>query len=1109
MDTGTGTKAVFADAVGRPVSKPPASQLASPINLLNPDRYEFYTFDDNGELVKRLMTLKEIQGIIASGDGDGLTYNSQSLSSPENYIPEKKVDDVVTNVQNVLKEEIETHKNPDVKPLYDTPDVSSSWTMILPAIFGNSGEDITPNKPLVVATPDTIMLEPTSYTGISKIPYSTSPKPSLVSSAIPLLDSSYIEALKNEQVSKIHSSSTQATTFVPIRTTYKKPSSTTIKKTSTKPPSSKPFIDEMPSLKDSQILTTPSTRKPTSDKPLITKVPLLSQKPSKPSAEWKKPISVIKKPTSATVITTTTSKPPIISIAEYKNVSSSTKVPDQSYSPTLTVQVTTSSAKSTGVDTTTEQVEISPENPTTSLLYTLLNIKYDDKSTNSSTNSINNPTTTNIPEEKFTVLPIVNFIKTQNAIEMIDKRNKTDNTTVTAIPTETTTNEVQTQTTEKALPVISTTVSPSGIEKLAVTELLDQLLLTSTNIYQLNTELAQPTTDDQRFDTSADESTIAVQTELNSLGVTIIPETNATPAVANDLPQEAATEQNVISSIEQLISQATQTVELPPSTTKDGEKVEQLLFNISNKPMEQVQSEAATVVSQLIGNLNPTLSNSEGQINNETILPTDETILTESFGSLISQIVGGDLPGLTTIDDLSTSTSSQILERIDNFDTELQTEKSTIVQDQTTEDDLYTTSTVNKEQTTVQTTNTESASKQSSSNIDVDPEESFNQYQSKHSITDLEKEILEEQNSTATESIVQANFSATTEFNDIITEEGNTRTESTEAVAASTTQIVDKTTQPGEQLPSDRTTFISVNMDREPSVPTESTVTFQQTTLHRRVPSSTPSIFTTTYQIESTQYQKISEKNQTETSWALVPTIPPYTNSSTAELPLRTAPFNKTSSVNLVPHVAQAAGLDDTTTSLDIDVYKFVELCNELSFGFWKSVTDDRISASRSVVISPFAATSLLAMVFLGARGATSGEMNEILKLDDMVTFNPHMIFRNVTESIEVSKKAGVAVSAIIRELYSDKSKGKLLSFYKERARQFYDGHVEETSFKEINDVIRRRTNLLVKRYTWGKIPEFLKDSTITVHPPLAGVSASIFHVSILVVDARTLKYEI
>jgi serine protease inhibitor len=76
---------------------------------------------------------------------------------------------------------------------------------------------------------------------------------------------------------------------------------------------------------------------------------------------------------------------------------------------------------------------------------------------------------------------------------------------------------------------------------------------------------------------------------------------------------------------------------------------------------------------------------------------------------------------------------------------------------------------------------------------------------------------------------------------------------------------------------------------------------------------------------------------------------------------------------------------------------------------------------SRSVVMSPFAVTSLLAMVFLGARGPTSGQMNDILRLDDMVTFNPHQVFRNITESVALSKTQGVATAVFIRQLYSDR----------------------------------------------------------------------------------------
>ena len=42
----------------------------------------------------------------------------------------------------------------------------------------------------------------------------------------------------------------------------------------------------------------------------------------------------------------------------------------------------------------------------------------------------------------------------------------------------------------------------------------------------------------------------------------------------------------------------------------------------------------------------------------------------------------------------------------------------------------------------------------------------------------------------------------------------------------------------------------------------------------------------------------------------------------------------------------------------------------------------------------------MLAMIFLGARGTTSWQMNELLKLDEMISFNPHLMYKNVTEAL-------------------------------------------------------------------------------------------------------------
>jgi hypothetical protein len=125
--------------------------------------------------------------------------------------------------------------------------------------------------------------------------------------------------------------------------------------------------------------------------------------------------------------------------------------------------------------------------------------------------------------------------------------------------------------------------------------------------------------------------------------------------------------------------------------------------------------------------------------------------------------------------------------------------------------------------------------------------------------------------------------------------------------------------------------------------------------------------------------------------------------------------------VDLEPAPQENLGLEVTSAGLEEDVRRFAELCNELAFRLWASITARGLTPSRSLTMSPFAITSLLAMVFLGARGPTSGQMNDILRLDDMVTFNPHQVFKNVTESVVLSRIQGVANAAFVRELYSDR----------------------------------------------------------------------------------------
>ncbi|XP_052755306.1 uncharacterized protein LOC113509835 isoform X2 [Galleria mellonella] len=235
----------------------------------------------------------------------------------------------------------------------------------------------------------------------------------------------------------------------------------------------------------------------------------------------------------------------------------------------------------------------------------------------------------------------------------------------------------------------------------------------------------------------------------------------------------------------------------------------------------------------------------------------------------------------------------------------------------------------------------------------------------------------------------------------------------------------------------------------------------------------------------------VAERNN---SWKLIPTVaPPKSNEIPKDKFKNEGHLTASAHKDIVLDFSKEnQGLEVTTKDLGEDISQFTELCNELAFRYWNTIVEN-IDKRRSFILSPYSITSMLAMMFMGARGATSGEMNEILKLDEMVTFNPHFTLKNISDSIETSPEAGVIVSAFVRELYSDRNKGKILTFYKERAQHFYNGHVEEINFKLIGDIIRRRTNLLVKRYTWGKIPEYMKSNSIHMQPPLAAFSANIF----------------
>jgi len=66
--------------------------VASPAGLLRPDKFQFYTYNDNGDMITRQMTAQEIQGLIAAGGADHVAMDRQEP---------QKADDVLTGGKKV------------------------------------------------------------------------------------------------------------------------------------------------------------------------------------------------------------------------------------------------------------------------------------------------------------------------------------------------------------------------------------------------------------------------------------------------------------------------------------------------------------------------------------------------------------------------------------------------------------------------------------------------------------------------------------------------------------------------------------------------------------------------------------------------------------------------------------------------------------------------------------------------------------------------------------------------------------------------------------------------------------------------------------------------
>ena len=94
-------------------------------------------------------------------------------------------------------------------------------------------------------------------------------------------------------------------------------------------------------------------------------------------------------------------------------------------------------------------------------------------------------------------------------------------------------------------------------------------------------------------------------------------------------------------------------------------------------------------------------------------------------------------------------------------------------------------------------------------------------------------------------------------------------------------------------------------------------------------------------------------------------------------------------------------GLSVTNRDLDEATRNFVNVNNDVGLKLYRKLVEEH--PEENLVFCPVAASSALAMIFLGARGSTSWEINELLELDKMITFNPHLLYKNISDTLTMS----------------------------------------------------------------------------------------------------------
>ncbi|XP_050094101.1 mucin-17-like [Anopheles aquasalis] len=1029
--------------------------IASPINLLNPDRYEFFTLDDKGKVVKRIMTFNEIQSIVAGSD-----ISEQKLFANANS-NDRIMSNVVSNVRNVLNNELNLMHVHEQQGDHGTTELPFSDVISMK------------HEPLTTTTTTTTTIKTTSAEE-----QQVTESPSKATASIGGEQDSVTTPLFTVgQQTKLESNTKQnvPTTTTTEKTTTKRPTTTT----STTVRTTKRTTTITTTEPTTTASTTVRTTEPPSTTPSTT-VRTTETTTSKPTTKTTEELTVrssvrpalkTTEPPSTTTTARTTPKPAT-------TTTTSTTTPRSTSSPSSTTRLPSTTVQPVRVLTTT--LGPIPEKPL---------LKNTQRPLERPVEHVTQPTTTTSFVSSSSEATTVEYLSSESS-EMaigqsvvsteelrdvpVKKLSQTAPPTTTTLTTTTTESTTRlTTTTTQASPMPETThqtptFSPPAND--ALSEVLKDLVAQSTS------QLEDDSSEEHRIPTESDDFTF---TDAISQYLTDLQRQPIATTVSDD-EDTASTEATTVAAMEKA---TIPTVRPLVSSEEDSTAAGTEELDVSGEETTTTSYSPMSEPSPLANMINPAAQHAIHKIIESLQSDDEDQEGSGSFGEEMpdteANYVGTNAPTELSYD--AQSSLNAIIQSLGQgtlLSIAGVTEKS---QDVTDMEELTTEPLALKTNPPTSTTTT---------------------------TTPATTTKLPSTTSTTT---------TTTTTPKPTTKQPTTMSVSTTTVPVRTTTAIAEPSEQ-QLLPNYNTNImdtIEKFLSRFAGLVNEETPAVNLTRMNA-VLGGFPAEMNMSDYIDKTatvasvlKFPQIQLKANDDNSPAATPSQPLKSQEPESSMAMPEPMLNETVASfmklgEMLTMGAQAAApleqqvpvqleLKTVVDEEETELLRFLAICSNLGTTLYRDLTEHSVPSleGRSMVYSPFATITTLSMLFLGTRGTTAERINGVIGLDEMTSFNPHLFFKSIGDDLKPRyRRAGIAPkypgqqlegsSSFRNTLLSDNNQGRLQRFFRARVQEIYSAVTESVDFNQKDEILRHMS---------GDFPRDYVDTLKHLRSPLISIS--------------------